>query len=227
LLNPVGKFWLVWGGGALIALVMALYFHANPEPLGWELSLDHWIQARSLGTLSRIGNALGYSRVVIANLIIACIIFLLIGRKWWAVFLLAAMAFWQFNQLIKVLVQRPRPTTAYVRVTEHPDGWSFASGHTVAGTLFFGALALIAWRFMAPGIWRSVLIAVLIGMIGLVGVSRVYVGAHWPTDVVGGWLIGALSLGLLARIAIWANERYGPMNQKSPFRGGKHPSIGE
>jgi len=199
---------------------MALYFHANPDPLGWELSVDRWIQDLPLDTLSRIGNALGYSRIVIANLIIACLIFVLIGRKWWAVFLLAAMACWLTNQLIKVLVQRPRPTTEYVRVTEHPDGWSFASGHTVAGTLFFGALALIAWRFMAPGRWRSVLIAILIGTIGLIGVSRVYVGAHWPTDVVGGWLIGALFLGLLARIAIWVIERYGPLDQKSPPHGG-------
>jgi undecaprenyl-diphosphatase len=199
---------------------MALYFHANPGPLGWELSLDRWIQELPLDTLSRIGNALGYSRVVIANLVIGCVIFLVIGRKWWALFLLAAMACWLTNQAIKMLVQRPRPTTEYVRVTEHPDGWSFASGHTVAGTLMFGALALIAWRFMAPGRLRSVLIAVLIGVIGLIGVSRVYVGAHWPTDVVGGWLIGALFLGLLARIAIWINERYGPLDQKAPPHGG-------
>jgi undecaprenyl-diphosphatase len=199
---------------------MALFFHANPDPLGWELSVDHWIQDLPLDTLSRIGNALGYSRIVIINLIIACIIFVVIGRKWWAVFLLAAMACWLTNQLIKALVQRPRPTTEYVRVTEHPDGWSFASGHTVAGTLFFGALALIAWRFIVPGRWRSVLIAILIGTIVLIGISRVYVGAHWPTDVVGGWLIGALFLALLARIAIWANKRYGLMDQKSRPHGG-------
>ena len=220
MLNPRRWFWIVWGCGALIAVAMALYFHANPEPLGWELAVDRWIQARPLDTLSRIGNALGYSRIVITNLIIACVIFLVIGRKWWAVFLLASMACWLFNQLIKILVHRPRPTTEYVRVTEHPDGWSFASGHTVAGTLFFGALALIAWRFMSPGRWRSVVIAVLIATIGLIGISRVYVGAHWPTDVVGGWLIAALFLGLLARIAIWANKRYGPLDQKSPPHGG-------
>ena len=213
-------FWFVWICGALIAGTMALYFHANPGPLNWELSLDRWIQDLPLDTLSQIGNALGYSRIVIANLIIASVIFAMIGRKWWAVFLLAAMAGWLINQLIKVLVQRPRPTTEYVRVTEHPDGWSFASGHTVAGTLFFGALALIAWRAMSPGRWRSVLIAVLIGTIGLIGISRVYVGAHWPTDVVGGWLIGALFLGLLARLAIWAIKRYGPLDQKTAPHGG-------
>jgi membrane-associated phospholipid phosphatase len=220
LLNSGKWFWIVWMCGALIAGAMALYFHANPDPLEWELTLDRWIQDLPLDSLSRIGNALGYSRIVISNLIIACVIFVLVGRKWWAVFLLAAMACWLTNQVIKSLVQRPRPTAEYVRVTEHPDGWSFASGHAVAGTLFFGALALIAWRSMAPGGWRSALIALLVGTILLIGVSRVYVGAHWPTDAVGGWLIGALYLGLLARIAIWVIERYGPLDQKAPPHGG-------
>ena len=218
--NSLRWFWIIWIGGALIVGAMALYFHANPEPLGWELSLDRWIQDLPLDSLSRIGNALGYSRIVISNLIIASVIFVLVGRKWWAVFLLVAMACWLTNQLIKALVQRPRPTAEYVRVTEHPDGWSFASGHTVAGTLFFGALALIVWRAMAPGRWRSVLIALLVGTIGLIGISRIYVGAHWPTDAAGGWLIGALYLGLLARIAIWVIERYGPLDQKTVPRGG-------
>src|SRR6478609_9655537 len=156
-------------------MAMAVWFHGHPGPLHWELTLDRWIQARPLDLLSTIGNALGYSRIVVANLIVVTAILLLIRRKWWALFVLAAMIGWLFNQALKQVVERPRPTPEYVRVTEHPDSWSFASGHTVAGSLFFGALALLAWRNLPPGKGRGAIVAVAIILSGLIGVSRVYV----------------------------------------------------
>ena len=186
----------------------------------WELKVDHWIQARPLEFLSRIGNALGYAVIVVISLIVVTVVFLLIRRKWWALFVLAAMLGWLFNQVLKQVVQRPRPTAEYVRITESPDSWSFASGHTVAGSLFFGALALLAWRNLPPGRLRGAIVAVAVVLSALIGVSRVYVGAHWPTDVIGGWLIAALFLALLARIATWVVERYGPLDQKDSPPGG-------
>lgn len=213
-------FWAIWTLGTICLLAMAVWFHEHPGPLQWELKVDRWIQERPLDFLSSIGNALGYSRIVVANLIVVTAIFLVIRRKWWALFVLSAMIGWLFNQALKQVVERPRPTPEYVRVTEHPDSWSFASGHTVAGSLFFGALAMLAWRTVASGRWRGAIVAIAVVLSGLIGVSRVYVGAHWPTDALGGWLIAALFLALLARIATWATERYGLLDQKDPPPGG-------
>lgn len=84
-------------------------------------------------------------------------------------------------------------------------GPSFPSGHTTTATLFFGSLALIA-AARTPSGWRRILVWTLaaLGAI-LVGWSRVWLGVHWPTDVLAGWLWGVcwaavtVSLTLLQR----------------------------
>ncbi|MGH2548120.1 MAG: phosphatase PAP2 family protein, partial [Thermomicrobiales bacterium] len=78
--------------------------------------------------------------------------------------------------------------------------------------LLFGAMILCLWRLP---IRRSAQFGAAIGfliLIGLCGIARIYVGAHWPTDVGGAWLIAALWLGLLAKTAGLISLRFGPMD---------------
>ncbi len=106
--------------------------------------------------------------------------------------------------VLKPLVHRPRPFAVLgmgVLTGPVPQGSSFPSGHATAA--FAGAVAWI--RTLAQG-WRSRLVPLLYA--ALVGWSRIYLGAHWPSDVLAGALLGAL-LGYLA-------ERYIP----SSFLGG-------
>ena len=102
------------------------------------------------------------------------------------------------------LIARPRPPRA--EWATHASGWSFPSGHATTATLTAGLL-VVALLVRGPrGRTPLALAACCWG--ALVGLTRVYLGVHWFTDVLGGWLFGAGWLGLcLAAVARWAPEQ--------------------
>jgi membrane-associated phospholipid phosphatase len=87
---------------------------------------------------------------------------------------------------MKVLFERPRPQLSYAPVL--PD-YSFPSGHTMNAVIFYVALALIAWSVFGRRIGIVALTVAVVLAVG-VGVSRIYLGYHYLTDVVGGFLAG-------------------------------------
>ncbi|MGV9991509.1 phosphatase PAP2 family protein [Streptomyces sp. NPDC003374] len=103
---------------------------------------------------------------------------------------------------VMALVVRPRPPLT--DWATHASGWSFPSGHTTTAALTAGLL-IIAVRIRGPR-GRTVLAVVIGGWGALVGLTRVYLGVHWFTDVVGGWLF---ALGWLG-VCLWAAARLLP-----------------
>ncbi|MEU0435556.1 phosphatase PAP2 family protein [Streptomyces sp. NPDC006290] len=91
------------------------------------------------------------------------------------------------------LVARPRPPMA--DWATHASGWSFPSGHTTTSAVTAGLLVL-AVLTRAPRCKRT-LVLLIGGWAVLVGLSRVYLGVHWFSDVVGGWLFAICWLSLL------------------------------
>lgn len=107
------------------------------------------------------------------------------------------------NTVIKNLVQRPRPT---VHRLVAASSYSFPSGHSVTAMLLWGAVIVLTAYYLANHpVWKSVIISLASLWIVAIGVSRVFVGVHYPTDVLGGWLLGFCCLTLTQ----WALTRKG------------------
>ena len=99
--------------------------------------------------------------------------------------------------ILKLIIERPRPAETLITVWRENSGLGFPSGHAFTAVVLFG-LAFYLARHFAPGRWAVGLVRSLsAAMILLIGLSRVYLGAHWPSDVLGGFLYGAIVLTLL------------------------------
>ncbi|MDR1815241.1 MAG: phosphatase PAP2 family protein [Clostridiales Family XIII bacterium] len=103
------------------------------------------------------------------------------------------------HTLIKNVLERPRPDEAMWLVPE--DGFSFPSGHSNVSVILYGLLATLLYRYLVER-GHDDLAAVQRGLFALlvilVGLSRIYLGVHYPSDVLGGWALGgALALAFL------------------------------
>lgn len=95
---------------------------------------------------------------------------------------------------LKAAVQAERPSTAYdLTVVQNFDGYGFPSGHVYSDVLMFGVLAVIAPLLMGRA-GGAALRVLCVAIIVLAGPARMVVGAHWPSDVLGGYLWGATAL---------------------------------
>lgn len=103
------------------------------------------------------------------------------------------------NILLKLLLHRKRPHGRIIR-TLGIQSYSFPSGHAFGSVILYGLLAYLAFRHL-NGPAEVLLAVLLLGLILMTGISRVYLGSHYPSDVLAGWLLGALSLAIIIPLA--------------------------
>lgn len=96
-----------------------------------------------------------------------------------------------FNLLLKWLYHRERPSIH--RLVEE-SGYSFPSGHSMAAFLFFGMMAMLLTLFVVSRAAKAVIILAAVVLILLVGISRIYLGVHYPSDVLAGFAAGGVWL---------------------------------
>lgn len=125
-----------------------------------------------------------FSPEMLAGVGLMAVIFFLYKKYWrYAVITLASFGGGLFlSSMMKVLVMRARPETAFIIET----GYSFPSGHAVASAIFFTLLVYIFARKIRPLVWRELFVAGSVALGLLVGFSRIYLGVHWVSDVVAG-----------------------------------------
>lgn len=90
------------------------------------------------------------------------------------------------NQLLKGILQRPRPTE--YRIIEE-TGYSFPSGHSMISMAFYGYLIYLIYKYVKNKYIKWISIVVLSLLICTIGISRIYLGVHYTSDVLGGFLI--------------------------------------
>jgi membrane-associated phospholipid phosphatase len=129
-------------------------------------------------------------------LLVASLITLAALRRWRAVLYVAAVALTGTAVRLALLhlIARPRPSNRLIEST----GYSFPSGHTTSSALAAGAAIVALFPLLPPAWPRRALAAVAITWAALVGLSRILLLAHWPSDVLAGWLLAtAVVLALL------------------------------
>jgi membrane-associated phospholipid phosphatase len=104
------------------------------------------------------------------------------------------------NRLLKDIIARPRPSDTLVNVITDYRHESFPSGHVVFFIEYFGFLFFLSYVLFRRGRLRRASLILLGLLIAVVGVSRVYMGAHWPSDVLGAYLAGGLWLLLMTEV---------------------------
>jgi len=103
------------------------------------------------------------------------------------------------NVVLKTFWDRTRPDAKIVTVAVETAGTSFPSGHAMGATAFYGGLAALAWIHLDPRRTRLPVCIILVSLPVGVGISRIYLGAHWLSDVVAGNALGLLILIPLVR----------------------------
>ena len=101
------------------------------------------------------------------------------------------------NQAMKFAIQRPRPDV--LRLAD-VSGFSFPSGHSMAAMAVFGLLAWCVWRYERNPRRRIALMCLFALVIVMVGISRIYLGAHYASDVLGGFCVSMIWLVLYTKV---------------------------
>jgi undecaprenyl-diphosphatase len=129
-----------------------------------------------------------------------------------AVLLSVALAAAVLSVLLKLVFQRPRPDL-FLEIVQ-PASFSFPSGHTMGSTAAYGlAVFVVAW--LRPSL-RTPLYVLTPLLVLLIGISRVFLGVHWPTDVLAGFAAGVLMV-VIGKLAL------GPVNCPPPVQEGLSP----
>lgn len=187
---------LLAGVFAVGLIVLGVSVSGAP-PFRWEIQLCRFLQAQTgppvttiLETLSWVGDFPG---PWIAGAI-ACVGLLLVRRRHEAGILAAALSTGGLlTMLIKHWTRRPRPEEPLVMVFKAYPHESFPSGHVVFLTTLAGFFLLLVKRPETRGDLVARL-GLLLVFAALTGMSRIYMGAHWPLDVLGGFLLAGLIL---------------------------------
>lgn len=184
---------------ALLALAFAAHFRT---PMPGDLWIARHVQRSDASfpmNIAHFGNWLGEA-VPIGMVALLIALGFAFNRFWFeAGFVIVAFAAKALNGGLKSMVNAPRPAAALVRVTEHARGSGFPSGHVMGVALVLGAAVLMLSR-RAPRWGASAWAMASLG-IAVTAFGRVYTGAHWPSQTLGGLLAAIVLLGLLDRAA--------------------------
>jgi membrane-associated phospholipid phosphatase len=219
---PVRRYGVAFFQTALVLVAGAftvLTFYVKTMPsFAIDLQITKAVQSINFPFFVSFMSLVSWPGFVPQSVIITALVILLIysfDLQWESVMALVAAIFSTgITLLVKDLIQRPRPTpnmvTVFAKLTNDysfPD-YSFPSGHVMFYTGFFGFIAFLAFSLLKPSIKRSLLLILFGGLMILIGASRIYLGQHWSSDVLGAYLLGGLILEAYIQIYLWGKTRF-------------------
>ncbi|MGF1472215.1 MAG: phosphatase PAP2 family protein [Rubrobacteraceae bacterium] len=204
-----GVRWIIAGWILLVAVGLLLAFGARGAgPLPGDL-----LSARILQGLPWPGGVAG---VLLSNaesavwlLLVIALAVTLLSRRWLAALLVfvATLIAVVMGQVLKMIVARPRPAAELVQVYDPSQDYGFPSTTALISIVLFGVIAYLIWSEQPPRFVSIAALGIASALVVVIGLSRVYVGAHWLSDVLGGWLFGAAWLLLVVAAHRWLSRR--------------------
>jgi membrane-associated phospholipid phosphatase len=207
---PLAIMILTW----LLAIVgvLRLVGWVREQPvIGLDQRISLFIQRQLAGNdaLMEAISVIGVSPQSIMFILLAAACLWLGGLRRAAVVSLLVVGGSAVSYVGKIWVNRPRPTDELVRVIQHVDDPSFPSGHVIMYTILFGFLIFVMlMNKRIPMILRTVVMVASLFLVLSVGLSRIYLGVHWATDIMGGYLIGLSVLSVM--IYLYSNTHIFP-----------------
>ena len=205
--------WLL--SGAIIFTFIARFTDLFPG----DKSIAHTLQKQHnpvFKGLMEFVSAFGFPKYSTPITIATAGIFWALRFRLEAIFVLLTATVSLLTKAVKYLIKRPRPTSEQVKVVRIINEPSFPSGHVMHYINFFGLLIYLLGSNWRSGRLRNVLIAICSAMIALIGPSRVYEGAHWPSDVAVGYVYGGLWFAGLVTLYLRIKSMIYPAQGKTP-----------
>jgi undecaprenyl-diphosphatase len=185
-------------GAAVVVSVLAHFF----EPFPGDKALIQWVQSwrhPAVTTFMETMSLVGKSVVLIGLAALSVLVLFLSGRRPDAAVAAGTLGILLLTPLLQWLVNRPRPPADLVGLNVPFRGLGFPSGHGYQSFVLFGFFIFLAGVTIRRAWWRRAVQTLLALLILAIGVSRIYLGAHWPSDILGAYLLGGSFLGLLLR----------------------------
>ncbi|MBP2629916.1 MAG: phosphatidylglycerophosphatase [Firmicutes bacterium] len=152
--------------------------------------------------ITNLGYGYTYALVVASSFLVLIVLKRWIEVKGLLICLLGGAA---LNELLKQIFERARPDA--FRVVE-ALGYSFPSGHAMVSLCFYGMIAFLIARTIRSWVWRWFIIVSAGLFIFFIGISRIYLGVHYPSDVIAGYTAGATWLAFSISLVMWWERKY-------------------
>lgn len=183
---------------AIICLMLLTIFVNNHPVPTFDLQISLFVQKHHSEVLDKIMlgislfGELPYSLIVV---VLVALLFYMFSYKREAYFVFSILLSGLLILGVKNLVNRPRPTEFYVRLVEINRFQSFPSGHVMSYILFFGFMMVLMRKLKTiPLLTRKIISYTSAFFILTIAFSRIYLGAHWFSDTVGGFILGLICL---------------------------------
>ena len=188
----------------IVSSILGLIFFVHYYPTSpFDVYVTQEIQELKMGnfaSLMKFISIFGDPVILPLSIIFTSLFFFVTYNRREAFFTLAVILPDLSNILIKILIHRPRPTLENAKILLKFTQSGFPSGHVVHYVVFFGfLLTVMCVNKKIPSFWRIFIGILSAFLILTISISRIYLGAHWATDVIGGYLFGFAYLGIILK----------------------------
>jgi membrane-associated phospholipid phosphatase len=208
-------------GGVLVWLLMCGVGYLLTHPLTeagfthWEGGLDRWFAGHRTPGWNRVTNAAsvaGDTPAAIGMSVLAFVVLRVVLHRWREALLLAVSMVGEVAifAATAAIVGRHRPTVKHLDGS--PPTSSFPSGHTAASTTLYGVLAVIVMIYAGRALWRALAVTLAGLIVVSIGLSRLYRGMHYPSDVAGGILLGLLWITVTSLVILHGHRSHAALS---------------